>query len=278
MPQALLELKDICYSYEGNNRALDQVSLSFYPGERVALLGCNGAGKSTLFLNCNGVLHPDSGTILYRGERIAHKKADLMKLRKHVGIVFQEPDRQLIASTVEAEVSFGPFNLGLGRKEVQRQVDMALETLHLEAFRGRAPHYLSGGEKKLVSIADVLAMEPEMILMDEPAAALDPKNVALFEGVLEELSRRDIALVIATHDVDFAWRWARRIIVLNKGEVWADDAPGNIFRDEALLEQTGIAKPCLFEVGQMLMEDKVLPNGCPLPQDIQQLRCLLFGK
>lgn len=248
----LLRLDRISYSYDEERTALREVSVSLYAGERVAVLGNNGAGKSTFFLCCNGVLSPTEGTIHLEGRALGRKKANQNQLRRCVGLVFQDPDSQLLAGTVEAEISFGPMNLRLDEKEVRARVDSAIARLRLEDFRTRPPHYLSGGEKKRVSIADVLAMEPRLLLLDEPAASLDPANARLLEENLGRLSREGLGLVIATHDVDFAWRWAERILVFHEGRLRADADPRSIFDDGDLLEACGLQRPILYEVGALL--------------------------
>ncbi|MTR33575.1 ATP-binding cassette domain-containing protein [Pseudoflavonifractor sp. BIOML-A14] len=260
----LLRLEHLSYSYDDDRAALTDVSVSLYAGQRVAVLGNNGAGKSTFFLCCNGVLRPSAGDIYLDGERLGSKNPDRSRLRRAVGLVFQDPDTQIIAGTVEAEVSFGPMNLRLPREEVRRRVDAAVENLQLEDFRTRPPHYLSGGEKKRVSIADVLAMEPELLLLDEPAASLDPANARLLEQNLELLGRRGLGLVIATHDVDFAWRWAERVLVFSGGTLRADAAPERVFADDALLKQCGLQQPTLYQVGRLLRMD-------PPPRTVEEL-------
>ncbi len=250
----LLRLEGISYRYGESAMALNDVSLVFHEGERVAVLGKNGAGKSTFFRCCNGVLRPQSGRILLGGAEITRKKQDILKLRQAVGLVFQEPDSQIIAGTVEDEISFGPMNLKLSEAEVLRRVSDAIERLNLKGFESRAPQYLSGGEKKRVCIADILAMKPRIILLDEPAAALDPENVALLEAALNELSRVGIALVVCTHDVDFAYRFAKRAVVFSGGRVIADGDIEQVFEHDGIVSAAHIRKPILFEAAKLLGE------------------------
>lgn len=260
----LLTLQDLCFSYEDGRRALDGLSVTLRGGERVAVLGNNGAGKSTFFLCCNGVLHPSAGEILLGGQPVGKSRQERMRLRRAVGLVFQDPDTQMLAGTVEAEVSFGPMNLRLSESEVRARVDDAIARMGLEDFRMRAPQYLSGGEKKRVSIADVLAMEPRLLLLDEPAASLDPAGSRLLEQNLNELHARGLGLVVATHDVDFAWRWAERVLVFHAGHLVADAAPDVVFADEALLSSCSLAQPILFQVGRRL-------GLTPLPRTVLDL-------
>ena len=247
----LLELQDVVFRYDGEP-ALRGVSLAIRRGERIAVLGSNGAGKSTFFLICNGILRPQAGALFVSGRPIRYSREELTTLRKMVGIVFQDADSQIIASTVESEVSFGPMNLSLPLPQVEELVDQALAEMDLEAYRARPPQYLSGGEKKRVSIADILAMQPEIILFDEPTASLDPRNTALLEQTLERLSRQGITLVVSTHDVDFAYRFATRAVVFHEGRVIRDGTPEEVFSDGAAVAQAGIRRPLLFEAADLV--------------------------
>ena len=248
----LLKLEDIYFQYEDYYIALNDVSVSFKAGERVAVLGSNGAGKSTFFLCCNGVLRPQKGLISLNGQIITDKKKDIYALRESVGLVFQEPDSQIIAGNVEAEISFGPMNLGLSHEEVSKRTQKAVSQMNLEGYEERAPQYLSGGEKKRVSIADILAMKPKMILLDEPTASLDPQNVVILEETLNLLSDAGITLVVSTHDVDFAYQFAKRAIVFSQGQIIADEEISKVFADDKILKKAGLKKPIIYEVQEQL--------------------------
>lgn len=271
----LLQLREVSYAYEDDQLALNAVSVAIHAGERIAVLGNNGAGKSTFFLCCNGVLAPSNGELSLEGEVIGRKDRDLNKLRESVGMVFQDPDDQILASTVEAEVSFGPMNLGLSKEQVQTCVDEAIDKMDLSAYRSRPPHYLSGGEKKRVSIADILAMNPKMILFDEPSSSLDPKNTLRLREILSELSNVGMALLVATHDLDFAYAWAERVLVFSGGALLADASPRQIFADEALLEKAGLHKPTMYRVAEILCEHKNKPLSQQLPLTIEELPQLI---
>ena len=213
MKETIIEIKNLKYAYTGDKPALRGIDVTIGKGERIAVIGSNGAGKSTFFLNLNGVLTPDSGEIYFKGQKLTRDKKDLNTLRKSIGIVFQDADNQIIASTVMGEVSFGPMNLKLPREEVVRRVDEALEYMNITDFKDRPPHYLSGGEKKRITIADIIAMHSDVIVFDEPTAALDPLNAEMLEEVLEKLAAQEKTMLISTHDVDFAYRWAERALV-----------------------------------------------------------------
>ena len=272
--EELLRFENVSFTYEDGAEqrlALKDCSVSIQAGERVAVLGSNGAGKSTFFLLANGVLCQKQGNIFFRGELIGRKKQELNRLRRGVGLVFQDPDVQILGGTVEEEISFGPMNLGLPREEVRRRVDDAVERMHLEGLRQRAPQYLSGGEKKRVSIADALAMEPELLLMDEPAASLDPENCRALEKTLEMLGEQGLALAVATHDVDFAWRWAQRILVFHDGCLAADRTPEELFSDTALLHTCHLEQPMLFRAARVM-------GIRPLPRTMEDFERAVSGK
>ena len=269
----ILQVKDLHFRYNDEKETLRGINLDIYEGEKVAVLGSNGAGKSTFFLNINGVLKSTSGEIVYRGKTITKK--DLNELRKNVGIVFQDADNQIIASTVEAEVSFGPMNLKLPREEVIKRVDMALAYMNISDFKKRAPHYLSGGEKKRVSIADIIAMDSEIIIFDEPTAALDPLNAAMLEEVLGKMNEEGRTMLISTHDVDFAYRWAERVIVFSNGQIIADDTPFNIFKREDILEQASLKHPTMFDVCRIIEEKNLISSGQVYPRNITEFKAFM---
>lgn len=274
--EPVLKAEELFFTYNGDKHALNGVNLEIYEGERIAVLGSNGAGKSTFFLNINGVLTPEKGNIYYRGTKISKKT--LNDLRKNVGIVFQDADNQIIASTVMAEVSFGPMNLKLPKEEVIRRVDMALDYMNISEYRERPPHYLSGGEKKRVSIADIIAMESEIIIFDEPTASLDPQNAAMLEEVLDKMAGEGRTLLISTHDVDFAYRWAERVIVFCQGQIIADDTPLNIFKQEDILQKANLKHPMLFDICNTLKEQGIIKNQDAYPKNVEEFHRLIHNQ
>ena len=193
----MLEARNISYSYDDDSQALKNVSLKINDGEMAAILGKNGAGKSTLFLHFNGIHEPDDGEILIDGEKLKYNKKALLKCRQKVGIVFQNPDNQIFAPSVEEDVAFGPLNLKLPMDEVQNRVEEALKRVGMEGFEKKAPHHLSGGQKKRVAIAGILAMRPEIMILDEPTAGLDPQGAIKIMNLLSELNREGITIVIS---------------------------------------------------------------------------------
>ncbi|MGC7873494.1 energy-coupling factor ABC transporter ATP-binding protein [Desulfosporosinus sp. SYSU MS00001] len=273
MKEPILSIRDLYYIYGNGQAALDGVSIDINEGEKIAVIGSNGAGKSTFFLNVNGVLTPKNGEIRYKGTII--NKMNLKELRKTIGIVFQDADNQIIASTVRAEVGFGPMNLKLPKEEVIRRVDEALTYMNILDFKDRPPHYLSGGEKKKVTIADIIAMKSEIIIFDEPTAALDPLNAKMLEEILSKLSMEGKTILISTHDVDFAYRWAQRVLVFCQGKIIADGTPLEIFQEEAVLKKANLKQPMMLGVYESLVEEHLLADGKIFPKSIQEFREML---
>lgn len=271
--EAILRVEDLCYTYGNGNPALDGVSVNIYEGEKIAVLGSNGSGKSTFFLNLNGVFTPEHGRIVYRGT-VVHKK-NLNELRKNIGIVFQDADNQIIASTVMAEVGFGPMNLKLPREEVLERVEEALAYMNISDFRERPPHYLSGGEKKRVTIADIIAMKSEIIIFDEPTAALDPVNALMLEEVLDKLGAEGKTMLISTHDVNFAYRWAEKVLIFCEGRIIAAGAPLEIFQDKQILRQANLTQPTMLEVYELLVEKHLLADTNAFPKSARELKKIL---
>lgn len=264
----LLQVKNLCFSYD-EKPVLQQINVTICRGERIAVMGSNGAGKSTFFLNLNGVLQPDSGELLLEGKTL--KKKDFKELHRRVGFVFQDADSQIIASNVKAEISFGPMNLGLSKEEVRNRVAAAIEYMGLSRLADRAPQYLSGGEKKRVSIADILAMETEVLIFDEPMAALDPVNTQNVESILKRLHEDGKTLLIATHDVDFAYRYADRILVFSDGEIIADSTPQEVFRRKEIMERAHLKAPAVMTVWEALEQKGFVKKGTRYPVTAEEL-------
>lgn len=268
MEKAILKVENLHYSYGDGESVLRGVNVDIYSGEKIAVIGSNGSGKSTFFLNINGVFMPKQGMISYRDTIITKK--NLKELRKNIGLVFQDADNQMIASTVRAEVGFGPMNLKLSKEEVEQRVEEALIYMNILEFIDRPPHYLSGGEKKRVSIADIIAMKPEIFIFDEPTASLDPVNGKMLEKVLEKLSIEGKTLLISTHDIDFAYRWAERILVFCQGKIIADGTPLDIFCRKDILKQANLSTPMLFELYEALVKKQMVKDTKTYPKNIQK--------
>ena len=237
-----VEMKGVEFSYPDGHRALDGVDLHVHPGERVALLGPNGAGKTTLVLHLNGILAASAGTVTIAGLPVA--KDSMVDIRRRVGIVFQDPDDQLFMPTVEADVSFGPANLGLQGADLAERVEAALSAVGVAHLRHRAPHHLSFGERRLVAIATVLAMEPEIVVLDEPTANLDPAGRRELAEVLDGLGH---TMLVVTHDLPYALQLCPRSVVLNAGRIVADGPTREILFDRDLMAANRLELPFGFD-------------------------------
>ena len=238
MSHHFMQFKDVHYRYPNGSEALCGVSFRISHGEKVAVLGANGAGKSTLLLHTDGLLLPTSGEVIIGGITVTRKT--LPAVRRSVGFVFQDSDNQLFMPTVEEDVAFGPSNMGLTAREIEQRVSQALEAVGASELRRRIPFTLSGGEKKRVAIASVLAMEPSLLVMDEPTAGLDPRAR---RQIMDLIGRFSHTTLIATHDLDMALDLCRRTIVMSEGRIAADDATERIFGDMRLLEECGLEMP-----------------------------------
>ncbi len=234
---AILELDNLRYRYPGSSAsALNGASLSIPAAHRVAVVGPNGAGKSTLFLHCNGILRPDSGVVRLAGHPVTYDRRSLQRLRQAVGIVFQNPDDQLFSASVAQDISFGPLNLGLSEPDARGRVLAAAEMCGITQLLDRPTHALSGGQKTRVALAGVLAMDPQILLIDEATGSLDPWMRRQLMIIFQRLVDGGKTVVISTHDVDLARRWADLVVVMEAGRVVAADRPDSVFADRALVE------------------------------------------
>ncbi|WP_298536045.1 ATP-binding cassette domain-containing protein [uncultured Methanobrevibacter sp.] len=264
----MLEVKNIKYSYNKDYQALKGVSLKVEDGEMVALLGKNGAGKSTLFLHLNGIYEPDEGQVFIDGEELKYDKKTLLKFRQKVGIVFQNPDDQIFAPTVEEDVAFGPLNLGLPMEEVQKRVTESLARVGMSGYEKKAPHHLSGGQKKRVAIAGILAMRPKIMVLDEPTAGLDPQGVTALTKLLKELNEEGITIIISTHEVNLVPDYAKKVFVLVDGLLIAEGTPKEIFSQPEILEQANLEVPIVTTLFHDLEKEGFdMENDYPLTID-----------
>jgi cobalt/nickel transport system ATP-binding protein len=253
----LIETRDLCYSYSGSSRALDGINFIAPRNARIAVLGSNGAGKSTLFKHFNGIFKPTSGSVLVRGEPIT--KENVREVRKFVGIVFQNADDQIFAPTVELDVAFGPTNLGLDEETIHHRVHEALHIMGIEDLAGRVPHHLSGGEKKRVAIAGAIAMEPEVLVLDEPTAGLDPKGIHDLLGFISELKKSSgMTVIFSTHDVSLVPEIADFIYVMSKGKIVAQGTVAEVFSRTELLKSVRLDVPHYPKLIKSL-QDKGIP-------------------
>ncbi|MDK2821891.1 MAG: cobalt/nickel transport system ATP-binding protein [Clostridia bacterium] len=268
---AILEAKAVKFTYPDGTQALKGVTLDIPEGKKIAVLGSNGAGKSTLFLHFNGILRPQEGDIYFAGTKLSYNHNALKKLRQHVGIVFQDPDSMLFSASVLQEISFGPLNLGLDRGQVLSRVQKAMEATGITNLKDKPTHFLSYGQKKRVAIASVLAMEPEVIIFDEPTAYLDPKSIKEIIALLETINQQDKTIVLSTHDVDIAYSWADYTYVLAQGQVIGKGKPEEVFQNASLLETADLTRPWILDVYEGLKKKGWLPVTAPVPKNKAEL-------
>jgi cobalt/nickel transport system ATP-binding protein len=248
MTPASLEIKDLAFAYPDGNQALFGVNLTIAKGERVALLGPNGAGKTTLVMHMNGI-HPTAhGSVKISGELVdTTNKESLQRIRSKVGIVFQDPDDQLFMPTVGEDVAFGPYNMGIRGAELDAVVDNALTQVGMLEFKNRPPHHLSFGQRRRVAVATVLAMKPEILVLDEPSSNLDPASRRELADILRSL---DITMVMVTHDLPYAFELCERSVILSGGIIVADDSTHSILTNESLLKTNRLELPVGFTISQ----------------------------
>lgn len=257
-----IEAKDLYYTYEDGTVALDRISLRAEQGKITGILGANGAGKSTLFLNLNGVLTPQGGTVTVNGKRAVYDRRGIREIRRQVGIVFQDPDDQLFSADVYRDISFGAVNLGLPEEEVRRRVEAAMERTGVSALRDKPTHALSFGQKKRAAIAGVLVMEPSVMILDEPTAGLDPQGVSDILHLLTQL--RDslgMTILIATHDMDIVPLYCDYAYLLSGGRVILEGAPEALFAQPEELRRHHLRLPRIAHLMEILREQDGLDTA-----------------
>ncbi|MEP6854114.1 MAG: ABC transporter ATP-binding protein [Pedococcus sp.] len=242
MSTPVLDVTGLAFAYPDGHQALYGVDLHVHRGERVALLGPNGAGKTTLVLHLNGILTAGAGSVSVSGLPVT--RDNLMEIRRRVGVVFQDPDDQLFMPTVRADVEFGPANLGLRGAELERRVVDALDRVGMVDYIDRPPHHLSFGQRRRVAVATVLAMEPEVLLLDEPSSNLDPASRRELADIIRSL---DVTVLMVTHDLPYAYELCPRSVVLSDGVVVADDATRQVLTDDALMAAHRLELPFGFD-------------------------------
>lgn len=240
---AVLAVQGLAYAYPDGRQALFGVNLNIDPGERVALLGPNGAGKTTLALHLNGILTPGAGSVTVSGMPVS--KPNLVEIRRRVGVVFQDPDDQLFLPTVGQDVAFGPANLGISGAALDERVRQALDDVGLPDVIHRAPHHLSFGQRRRVALATVLAMRPQILVLDEPTSNLDP---ASRRELAEVLNRLEVTVLMITHDLPYALQLCERSVILSDGVIVADQPTGELLSDSALLAEHRLELPFGFSL------------------------------
>lgn len=254
--ETIIKINSLSFEYEKHHPVLKDIDLEIHKGEFLAIVGGNGAGKSTLALHLNGLLKPSKGKVLVDG--IDTKKASVSELARKVGYVFQNPDQQIFADTLEQEISFGPKNLGLSKKEISERVSEALDYAMLNAFREKDPFSLSLGQKRRVSIASILSMKPEVIILDEPSTGLDLKTAESVMNLVEKLNKKGHTIVMITHDMELVAEYAERVVVMESGRIIADASTRDIFSRKNILEKANLEKPELSKLGELIGEPRLL--------------------
>ncbi|OGS56149.1 MAG: cobalt ABC transporter [Euryarchaeota archaeon RBG_19FT_COMBO_56_21] len=264
--EAIVHVDCVTHKYPDGTKGIHNMCFRVYPKEIVALCGPNGAGKSTLIEHINGLMMPDVGRVRVLGYDIDKKNVSI--IRKMVGLVFQNADSQLFSPTVLEDVMFGPLNLGMSPEEARKKAEWALGVVGFTEF-SKVPHYLSGGQQRLVAIAGVLAMDPKILVVDEPTGDLDPSNARKIEKLLRELrDKQGISIVVALHDMDMAARLADRICIIKEGAVIAEGKPEDILYDEKLLKSAGLELPDVARLFRDLGLDK---KGARRPLSLDDL-------
>ena len=260
MTNIQLSTENLSFTYPDGTQALKNINIEIEKGEKVAIIGPNGAGKSTLFSHFNGLTEPTSGCVKIEGKPISFKKDELLKVRQKVGIVFQDPNDQLFAPTVKEDIAFGPMNLGLSYDEVEKRVEDALKMGGMENYEDKTPHHLSGGQQKRIAIAGIIAMKPELMILDEPTAGLDPDGVEKVLNIMNQLNEEGMTLIISSHDIDMISKYADKIFVLYNGEIIESGNKNKIFSDMELLKKAHLRTPITTEILYNLKESGLNVN------------------
>lgn len=249
----IIETRNLTYSYDGEKNAISNMNIAFEKGKITSVLGSNGAGKSTLFLNLNGILTPTGGEVIYDGKSIEYKKKNIRELRRKIGIVFQDPDDQLFSASVYQDISFGAINLNLPEVEVKRRVDEAMERVGITDLKDNPTHALSFGQKKRAAIAGVLVMKPEVIILDEPTAGLDPMSVSSLMRLLEDIRAEEgTTIILSTHDIDAVPIYSDYIYVVNGGKILAEGTSEEVFSKPEILRENNLRLPRISHLLEIL--------------------------
>ena len=272
MNDVIIKADNLYFSYDDEkSHSLNGLSLEIRRGKKIAFMGANGSGKSTFFLCCNGIHKPSSGTLYFNGEPVDYSRDGLLKLRQKVGIVFQDPDNQLFSASVYQEISFGILNLGKTEEEAKLEVERVIDEMEISPFRNKPTHALSGGQKKQVSIADILVMHPDIIILDEPAAALDPRHTTMVNQAVDKMTAQGITVLMATHDVNYAFEWADEIMLLKDGRLMMHGSPADVFSNRTALAQTNLEQPAALQLFDSLCKKGILKSTLPVPTTLEKL-------
>jgi cobalt/nickel transport system ATP-binding protein len=269
----IIDVSQVSYAYGDGSMALKDINMKIESGEKVAILGPNGAGKSTLFHLFNGILKPTSGTITVNGMEVCKK--NLVEIRRSVGMVFQDSDDQLFNPTVRQEIAYGLLNMGVNGKKLEDTIEWALKIVGMSGYEDKSPHNLSGGQKKRIALASVLAMKPKVMVLDEPTAALDPRGVHKLIRLLDSINEKlGITLIFATHDVDTVPLLADKIYLLDKGKIIMGGTTEEVFNKKEIIRKINLRLPRVAHLIEILDKDGIL-NADDLPLTIGQAKDFL---
>lgn len=270
--QPLLSVENLSFTFPDGNQVIKDISFQVEAGEIVFFHGKNGAGKTTLFQCLTGLLKVKQGTIRIHDKAYPREKDRLRK----IAIVFQNADDQIIAGSVADEVAFGPLNLRLPVEEVKQRVDWALSVMDIKDLAKRPPHFLSYGQKKRVTIASILAMKPDLLILDEPTAGLDQEQAEALVVTLKALAKQGMTLLISSHETDFSYRLADRVIFIDQGSKLCDGLPEEVFSNQAMVKAIGVEKPIILDIYETLCEARIL-EPMEVPKDKKDIIQLIEG-
>jgi cobalt/nickel transport system ATP-binding protein len=273
----ILRTENLDYRYENDQKALDDVSIKVHEGEKIVLLGPNGAGKSTLFMALNGLIKPTGGKVFFMGKELQYDQKSISNLRRNVGFVFQNPDDQLLSSTVEEDVAFGPMNLGLTHSDVEKRIKEALELVGMEKLAERNVLQLSFGQRKRVALAGILAMKPKVLLMDEPTAGLDSEMVHEMLELADELNESGITIMISTHDIETAYEWADEVIAMRQGKCVYGGSSAGLFEMGEALHGLAFTKPLGLMLNNEFEKHRKTPSKSQ-PRNFSQYSAKFFSE
>ncbi len=248
----MFKINNLTYKYEKDKFALSNINMDFDKGDIIGIIGSNGSGKSTLFMNIMGILKPDLGTILFKNDTIKYNKKYLYDLRKEVGMVFQDPEKQIFYSMVYDDIAFALRNICINESVIKERITKALESVNGLHLIDRPVHFLSYGQKKRVAIASVIAMENKMVLLDEPTAGLDPISTRAIVDIINNLKNKGIKIVISSHDMNLIYEICDYVYVLNQGEVISEGSTYTVFNDENKILEAGLELPWLVKLHNKL--------------------------
>ncbi len=278
MSSCILELEDVHFTYPDGTPALKDVSLKVPRQDKAALIGPNGAGKTTLLLHLNGIHRPRRGAVRYNGRQVCYTRSEISLLRRDVGIVFQDPELQLLGGTVYQDVSFGPANLKLPDSQIHQRVQQALGFTGLSHLADRPVYSLSYGQKKLAAIAGILAMEPRVIALDEPTASLDPAAASGLMALLDSLNAQGTTVIISTHDVDLAVAWAKHLVIMEGGMVRLTGSSAEVYSNTEAARSLNLNIPFVVETYWHLKKNGLVSDSQAMPRTRSELLAMISSQ